>query len=194
MCGLGGSESAGPSGAAVDAARFGTRSIRLPKCDAMYAPRTRRSSARPKFLHSRPGSASRLARALQACALAAHFLHVRCRFRLSRRRGAADVSRRRREEVPVESEARSAETDLIERNTPRAVFAELVAGALFETRVRPSPMAIAYLIELLDSRVRPAAPGWTPLWLANASGDRRVRPEPAFQRCHQRRESLPTTA
>jgi hypothetical protein len=46
---------------------------------------------------------------------------------------------------------------LIERTTPRAVFAELVASALWETRVQPSPMAIAYLIELLDSRVRTAA-------------------------------------
>ena len=42
--------------------------------------------------------------------------------------------------------------------TPRAVFAELVASVLGETRVRPSPMAIAYLIELLDSRVRTATP------------------------------------
>jgi len=46
---------------------------------------------------------------------------------------------------------------VIERTTPRAVFAELVASALWETRVQPSPMAIAYLIELLDSRVRAAA-------------------------------------
>ena len=45
---------------------------------------------------------------------------------------------------------------LIERSAPRALFAELVAGALGETRVQPSPMAIAYLIELLDSRI--AAP------------------------------------
>ena len=52
----------------------------------------------------------------------------------------------------------AAETALIERTTPRAVFAELVASVLGETRVRPSPMAIAYLIELLDSRVCTAAP------------------------------------
>lgn len=52
----------------------------------------------------------------------------------------------------------AAETALIAWTTPRAVFAELVASVLGETRVRPSPMAIAYLIELLDSRVRTAAP------------------------------------
>jgi hypothetical protein len=46
---------------------------------------------------------------------------------------------------------------LIERTTPRAVFAELLASVLGESRVRPSPMAIAYLIELLDSRVRTPA-------------------------------------
>jgi hypothetical protein len=58
----------------------------------------------------------------------------------------------------VETESEAAQTALIERTTPRAVFAELVASALWETRVQPSPMAIAYLIELLDSRVRTAAP------------------------------------
>jgi hypothetical protein len=58
----------------------------------------------------------------------------------------------------VETESEAARTALIERTTPRAVFAELVASALWETRVQPSPMAIAYLIELLDSRVRTAAP------------------------------------
>jgi hypothetical protein len=52
----------------------------------------------------------------------------------------------------------TAEKALIERKTPRAVFAELVSSALWETRVQPSPMAIAYLIELLDSRVRAAEP------------------------------------
>jgi len=49
-------------------------------------------------------------------------------------------------------------TPLIERAAPRALFAELVAGALGETRVQPSPMAIAYLIELLDSRIAAPAP------------------------------------
>jgi hypothetical protein len=56
----------------------------------------------------------------------------------------------------------AAELELIEWTTPRAVFAELIASALWETRIHPSPMAIAYLIELLDSRVRsgdPAADG-----------------------------------
>lgn len=43
---------------------------------------------------------------------------------------------------------------LIDRASPRAVFAELVASALGVTRVRPTPMAVAYLIELLDERVR----------------------------------------
>ena len=58
----------------------------------------------------------------------------------------------------METESDAAEMALIERTTPRAVFAELVASALWETRVQPSQMAIAYLIELLDSRVRTAAP------------------------------------
>jgi hypothetical protein len=47
---------------------------------------------------------------------------------------------------------------LIERAAPRALFAELVAGAIGETRVQPSPMAIAYLIELLDSRITTPPP------------------------------------
>lgn len=42
----------------------------------------------------------------------------------------------------------------IQRSLPRALFAELVAGALGKARLRPSPMATAYLIELLDERVR----------------------------------------
>jgi hypothetical protein len=47
---------------------------------------------------------------------------------------------------------------LIERAAPRALFAELVAGALGETRLEPSPMAVAYLIELLDSRISVTPP------------------------------------
>jgi len=43
---------------------------------------------------------------------------------------------------------------LIERKEPRALFAELVAGAVEENRVAASPLAITYLVELLDSRVR----------------------------------------
>jgi len=43
---------------------------------------------------------------------------------------------------------------LIERKAPRALFAELVAGAVEENRVAASPLAITYLVELLDSRVR----------------------------------------
>jgi len=42
---------------------------------------------------------------------------------------------------------------LIDRTNTRTLFNELVAGALSETRVRPSPMAVAYLVELLGSRV-----------------------------------------
>jgi hypothetical protein len=49
-------------------------------------------------------------------------------------------------------------TPLIERSAPRALFAELVAGALDETRLQPSPMAVAYLIELLDSRITTPPP------------------------------------
>jgi len=49
--------------------------------------------------------------------------------------------------------------ELIEHTSPRALFAELVAVALGETRVQATPMAVAYLIELLDGRVRcPEAP------------------------------------
>jgi hypothetical protein len=68
------------------------------------------------------------------------------------------LGREKGKEVSVETKSDSAELALIERTTPRAVFAELVASALWETRVQPSPMAIAYLIELLDSRVHTAAP------------------------------------
>ena len=58
---------------------------------------------------------------------------------------------------------------LIERSTPRALFAQLVGQALGETRVRPTPMATAYLIELLDERVRsPAAQDDEPATLAEA--------------------------
>ena len=53
------------------------------------------------------------------------------------------------------------ETTLIEQAAPRTVFAELVAGALGETRVQPSPMAVAYLVELLDSRLAEADPAAT---------------------------------
>jgi hypothetical protein len=41
----------------------------------------------------------------------------------------------------------------IDRNSPRAVFADLLAGALQRVQRQPSPMAIAYLVELLDERV-----------------------------------------
>jgi len=41
----------------------------------------------------------------------------------------------------------------ISRVPTRAVFAELLAGALDRTRVWPSPLATAYLVELLEERV-----------------------------------------
>jgi hypothetical protein len=60
-----------------------------------------------------------------------------------------------------------AATPLIERTAPRALFAELVAGALSETQVSPSPMATAYLIELLESRMLAEGPdGGEPASLA----------------------------
>ncbi|MDJ0849038.1 MAG: hypothetical protein QNK04_11725 [Myxococcota bacterium] len=36
------------------------------------------------------------------------------------------------------------------------LFAELLAGAIERTRVEPTPLATAYLVDLLDERVRPA--------------------------------------
>lgn len=42
--------------------------------------------------------------------------------------------------------------------SPRALFAELVGGALTQVGVQPSPMATAYLVELLDERVRSPEP------------------------------------
>ena len=45
----------------------------------------------------------------------------------------------------------------IEQTSPRAVFAQLVACALGKAGIEPSPMATAYLIELLDERVREPA-------------------------------------
>jgi len=47
---------------------------------------------------------------------------------------------------------------VIEPAASRTVFGELVVGALCETRVRPSAMAVAYLVELLDSHVATADP------------------------------------
>jgi len=47
---------------------------------------------------------------------------------------------------------------LISSTSPRALFAELVAGAVAEIGPRPSPMATTYLIELLDERVRAPEP------------------------------------
>lgn len=45
-------------------------------------------------------------------------------------------------------------TRLIDRTPPRVLFAELLAGALERTRVEPSPLATAYLVDLLDERVQ----------------------------------------
>lgn len=70
------------------------------------------------------------------------------------------------------------EPPLIERGSPRAVFSELVGQALDDTGIAPSPMATAYLIGLLDERVRagvdPSEPAtlaeaW---WVAGRAGDR----------------------
>lgn len=47
---------------------------------------------------------------------------------------------------------------LIRCASSRALFADLVGGALAEIGVRPSPMATAYLIELLHQRVRAPEP------------------------------------
>ncbi|MCH7645316.1 MAG: hypothetical protein IH974_10835 [Myxococcales bacterium] len=49
--------------------------------------------------------------------------------------------------------SRQADPVQIDRSVPRAVFAELLAGALDKVRLRASPMAVAYLVELLDERV-----------------------------------------
>jgi hypothetical protein len=46
----------------------------------------------------------------------------------------------------------------IASTTPRAFFAGLLAGAVAAVRVRPSPLATAYLIDLLEARVCAAGP------------------------------------
>jgi hypothetical protein len=54
-------------------------------------------------------------------------------------------------------EGRTARLDL---TAPRAVFAELLAGAVEHSPLPPTPVAIAYLIDLLEERVRePGRPG-----------------------------------
>ena len=53
----------------------------------------------------------------------------------------------------------TAESTQIERSVPRALFAELLAAALGAVQLQPSPMATAYLIELLDERTRPREGG-----------------------------------
>ena len=55
-------------------------------------------------------------------------------------------------------ERADATRSLIACTSPRALFAELVGGALAEVGPRPSPMATTYLIELLDERVRSPEP------------------------------------
>jgi hypothetical protein len=47
---------------------------------------------------------------------------------------------------------------IIEKSTPRVVFAQLLAGALAQSSIQPSAMAIAYLVELLSDRVRRIPP------------------------------------
>ena len=51
-------------------------------------------------------------------------------------------------------EGENSAAPIIEKATPRVVFAQLVASALGDTRAQPSAMAIAYLVELLSDRVR----------------------------------------
>jgi hypothetical protein len=55
-------------------------------------------------------------------------------------------------------DARSAQVQ-IELSAPRSVFAQLVAGALDQAPCPPTPIAIAYLIDLLAERVREPACG-----------------------------------
>ena len=57
-----------------------------------------------------------------------------------------------------DTEGKNAEALIIEKSTPRVVFAQLVASAIGDTREQPSAMAIAYLVELLSSRVRTSTP------------------------------------
>jgi hypothetical protein len=49
--------------------------------------------------------------------------------------------------------SRQADQVQIDRSVPRALFAELLAGAVQKVELEPSPMATAYLVELLDERV-----------------------------------------
>lgn len=51
---------------------------------------------------------------------------------------------------------------LIDHRPPRVLFSELVAGALERTRVEPSPLATAYLVGLLDERLRQLPPAGRP--------------------------------
>ncbi len=48
---------------------------------------------------------------------------------------------------------RQADPVQIDHSGPRALFAELLAGALQKVQLQPSPMAVANLVELLDERV-----------------------------------------
>ena len=57
------------------------------------------------------------------------------------------------------SNSRQADPVQIDRGVPRALFAELLAGALQKVKLQPSPMAIAYLVELLDERVLESCDG-----------------------------------
>jgi hypothetical protein len=55
--------------------------------------------------------------------------------------------------------SRQADSMQIDRGVPRTLFAELLAGALQKVQLKPSPMAIAYLVELLDERVLESSEG-----------------------------------
>ena len=50
-------------------------------------------------------------------------------------------------------ESRKAKSAQIERSVPHALFSELLSLALGKAPLQPSPMAIAYLTELLDEQV-----------------------------------------
>ncbi|MCG8589311.1 MAG: hypothetical protein MJE66_08465 [Proteobacteria bacterium] len=65
--------------------------------------------------------------------------------------------------------ARREAADGLDWTSTRALFAELVAGAMGVKQPRPTPIAVTYLIELLEERVRvPEDPSATPETLAEA--------------------------
>lgn len=55
-------------------------------------------------------------------------------------------------------ESSTASSDLLDYASPRAVFADLMAAALQTLRASPSPLAVSYLIGLLDLQLRSPDP------------------------------------